>query len=492
MKTLPLPPKAFSLISSTRHIGYSVESAVADLIDNSIAAQANKIQILFENPSKPYIVILDNGCGMSEEELTVAMQYGSADPGQIRSENDLGRYGLGLKTASLSQCKKMTVISVKDKVYSARRWDLNYIEKHKNEIWPLIELESKEWQELPGADILLQMQHGTAVIWQDIDFGGTFDKLTFDDVMYDTSEHLALVFHRFLRGEDNLKKISIIINGKSLEAKDPFLQYSQGDVLGYQCKATQPLGSGKERIYLQAYVLPHDKELSDEQKILLGARKSLRRTQGFYIYRGKRLITYGNWFGIKTQGEFFKLSRILVDIPNTLDIKWSLDVKKSIAIPPREILDGLRAYVDSVVQHSKNAFKVRALGKRKPKIVNEIHVWETATNNDKVTSIFINREHPVIKEAINYGSLNEKLITLLERTIPIEAIYYSRSDEHQRIENESPLTIEELVEMLKGFLRSVPVGSTRKSVYYTMLNSDPFSFSASEINKYQEEILNEN
>ena len=491
MKTLPLPPKAFSLISSTRHIGYSVEAAIADLIDNSIAAQANKIQILFDNSTKPYIVILDNGCGMSEAELTSAMQYGSAEPGQTRSENDLGRYGLGLKTASLSQCKKMTVVSVKGKEYSARRWDLNYIENHKNEIWPLIELDSDEWKDLPGAGILLQMQNGTAVIWQDIDFGGTYDKVTFDDVMYETSEHLALVFHRFLRGEDNLKKISIIINGKSLEPKDPFLQYSEGNVLGHQCKATQPLGNGKERIYLQAFILPHDKELSDTQKLLLGSGKGLRRTQGFYIYRGKRLITYGNWFGIKTQGEFFKLSRILVDIPNTLDIKWSLDVKKSIAIPPRQILDGLRAYVDSVVQHSKNAFKVHALGKRKPKIANEIHVWETATVDDKVTSIFINREHPVIKEAINYGSLNEKIITLLERTIPIEAIYYSRSDS-QKIENENPLSINELIDMLKGFLHSIPPGSMRKMVFNTMLNSDPFSFSASEIIKYQEEIINEN
>ena len=126
MRTLQLPPKAHSLIASTRHIGYSLPAAVADLLDNSIAAQAKNIQILFENSRHPYIVIIDDGCGMTETELTAAMQYGSADPEQARSENDLGRYGLGLKTASLSQCKKMTVVSVKEGHYSARRWDLNY------------------------------------------------------------------------------------------------------------------------------------------------------------------------------------------------------------------------------------------------------------------------------------------------------------------------------------------------------------------------------
>jgi len=491
MRTFPLPPKAHALIASTRHIGYSLPAAVADLIDNSIAAQAKNIHILFENNRHPYIVIIDDGWGMSESELTSAMQYGSADPSNARSENDLGRYGLGLKTASLSQCKRMTVVSIKDGCFSARRWDLNYIEKHKEEIWPLIALDKKEWMELPGIDLLQQRKSGTAVIWQDIDFGGSFDALTFDDAMYETCEHLSLVFHRFLHGEDNLKRICIKVNGNPLEPKDPFLQYDDDNVLGHQCKATQPLGNGAERIFLQAFVLPHDKELSDKQRNLLGTGKGLRRTQGFYIYRGKRLITYGSWFGLKAQGEFFKLSRILVDIPNTLDIQWSLDVKKSIAIPPKKIIDGLRAYVDSVVKYSKNAFKVRAFGKRQPRVSNNELVWKTAIDNDRVSSIYINRRHPVILNAIKNGLLNEKLLVLLERTMPIDAIYYSRSDEHS-MENETPLSVDELVEMLKKFVRECPAGEPRKTVFNAMLNSDPFSCSADEIIKRKEEILNEN
>ena len=117
MKTITCPPKADSLISATRHIGYSLEAAVADLIDNSIAAGAKTIDIFFDDiVSDPYIAILDDGCGMDDVELTNAMQYGSADPNKARSENDLGRYGLGLKTASMSQCKTMTVVSKKETI----------------------------------------------------------------------------------------------------------------------------------------------------------------------------------------------------------------------------------------------------------------------------------------------------------------------------------------------------------------------------------------
>ena len=109
MKTISLPPRAHTLISATRHIGYSLESAIADLIDNSIAARARNVEIDFIDTTESYIAILDDGFGMTDEELTSAMQYGSSDPSNNRSENDLGRYGLGLKTASMSQCKKMTV-----------------------------------------------------------------------------------------------------------------------------------------------------------------------------------------------------------------------------------------------------------------------------------------------------------------------------------------------------------------------------------------------
>ena len=487
MKTVPCPPRAHSLISATRHIGYSLGAAVADLIDNSIAADAKTIDIVFEDAVQSYISIIDDGEGMSATELVDAMQYGSADPEEARSEKDLGRYGLGLKTASMSQCRTMTVVSKKQGKVAARRWDLNYIAAHKDAVWPLLELDASEWEKLPGVEVLNGRKKGTVVIWQNIDFGGAYSEVTFDDEMHGMTEHLALVFHRYLSGEDGIKRIKIRVNGKALVPKDPFLQNVKGGKLGHQAKATLSLGKGAGRIQLQAFILPHDKELTDKMRDALGTERMLRRTQGFYIYRNKRLITYGNWFGLKAQGEFFKLARVKVDIPNALDLKWSLDVKKSVAVPPKQIMAGLRAYVDSVVRQSQNAIRVSAIGK-KAKPDDEIQVWNATTLDGMVTSVEINREHPVIKAALAANAGMEKILGLLERTMPIDVIYYSRSGE-QKLKNETSLSDEELLEMLKGCLAMIPEGLSRKAAFLAFLQSEPFILHADILRKHEKEVL---
>ena len=489
MKVLQQPPQAHSLISATRHIGYSLEAAVADLVDNSIAADAKTVDVDFEDSLNSYIAIIDDGEGMTADELTSAMQYGSADPAQARSEKDLGRYGLGLKTASMSQCRVMTVISKKNGEIAARRWDLDYIAKHKDVVWPLIILEKDEWKDLPGVEVLKNRKSGTVVLWQSIDFGGSYDEMTFDDEMCKMSEHLALVFHRYIYGEEGIHKIKIRINGNALKPKDPFLQYVENGKQGQQCKATQPLGFGKSRITLQAFTLPHDKELTPEMRDVLGTGKALRRTQGFYIYRNKRLITYGHWFGLKAQGEFFKLARVKVDIPNSVDMKWSLDVKKSIAIPPKQIVAHLRAYVDSVVKQSRNAIRVEVFGKKAKAGSEDPQVWESTVKDGVVTAVNLNRKHPVIRAALESQGVSEKLLRLFERTIPVDVIYYSRSSE-QKMENEVPLSIDEMVDMLSGLVNMIPAGNARKTAFHSMLQSEPFVLRAAKLREKEEEILN--
>lgn len=491
MKVVSQPPIAHTLISATRHIGYSLEAAVADLIDNSIAADARKIEIVFEdNTSNQYLSIIDDGCGMSALEITKAMRYGSADPSKQRDSKDLGRYGLGLKTASMSQCRRLTVVSKKDSALSARRWDLDYISQHKDLIWPLLELDASEVKTLPGVDRLEKCKRGTVVIWQCIDFGGAYDEKSFDDEMFMMKEHLALVFHRYLAGEEGVDKIEIKVNGSTLTPKDPFLQYAKEGKLGHQCKATQILGAGENRIILHAYTLPHDNELTSATRIALGVDgKTLKKSQGFYIYRNKRLITYGSWCGLKAQGEFFKLSRVQVDIPNTLDSQWSLDVKKSIAVPPKHIMDGLRMYVNSVVSQSKNAIRVQVLGKNAKKKSDDPQVWETKVRDNEVTAVLLNREHPIIKTALETNVISEKLLCLFERTIPVDVIYYSRSSE-QKMENEQPLSVDEMVGMLSSLIQMVPMGKARKEAFRSMILCEPFALKAAELKAREEEIIN--
>ncbi len=128
LETVEVIPDPVSLIESMRAIGYSVEAAIADLIDNSISAQANAVEIKYDASDDPFVAILDNGWGMAPDELTNAMRHGSHNPTDEREPDDLGRFGLGLKTSSLSQCRKLTVVSRKDRVTSARRWDLDVVQ----------------------------------------------------------------------------------------------------------------------------------------------------------------------------------------------------------------------------------------------------------------------------------------------------------------------------------------------------------------------------
>ena len=142
METINLPPYAPTLMESTRAIGYSVELAIADIIDNSLTAQATRIDIDFFPMGDKYIAIIDNGIGMTSDEITNAMQYGSKNPNEVRDLTDLGRYGLGLKTASLSQCRKLSVVSVSQGQMSGRQWDLDYIQKVGE--WSLLVLDSED------------------------------------------------------------------------------------------------------------------------------------------------------------------------------------------------------------------------------------------------------------------------------------------------------------------------------------------------------------
>lgn len=91
-------PKADMLMGSMRSMGYSFESAIADVIDNSISAGCSYVSLFFPTDSfqKQAVGILDDGCGLSREELFEAMCYGSSAAEAARSENDLGRFGLGL------------------------------------------------------------------------------------------------------------------------------------------------------------------------------------------------------------------------------------------------------------------------------------------------------------------------------------------------------------------------------------------------------------
>ncbi|MBE6702314.1 MAG: ATP-binding protein, partial [Ruminococcaceae bacterium] len=352
MRYTDMPPYAPTLMESTRAIGYSIEAAIADIIDNSVAAKASRIDIDFFPIGESYIAILDDGYGMSEERLIAAMQYGSKDPLDEREEYDLGRYGLGMKTASLSQCRILTVITKRAGVVSGAQWNLDHVKKAKS--WSLIILDNTEFDKYPSYNKLASLDSGTLVIWQDLDkfaIGENDIAEAFSRKMALIREHLSLVFHRYLSGEQGLKKLDIRMNELSIAPHDPFLSKKSTQLMDEETIIVR--GS---KVRVKPYILPHISKLTQKELKELGGKEGLRKQQGFYVYRNKRLLVWGTWFRLMRQGDLSKLARVQVDIPNSLDDLWTLDIKKSTATPPEDVKQNLAVIIEKISEGSKRTW----------------------------------------------------------------------------------------------------------------------------------------
>lgn len=384
-------PSAYNTISSNRSIGYSMTSAVADIIDNSISADAKNITLYAPSLDDPILLIVDDGHGMDWNELDVAMTFGGAiNCQEIRDKNDLGRFGMGLKTASLSQCTCLEVISKKNGVFVGGCWNLAYIKK--NDSWDYLVISENDCLSKVKGTFLASdsVPSGTAVIWSHFDrlresAVNKFDE--FSNQMSKTCEMLSLIFHRYMTGETGINKVKITYNGNVLKPNDPFLT---GEIAELAKEQIIPLNN--EIIKVHCHKLPHPDKLTKEQLRRVQLGSTLLETQGFYVYRNKRLIDYGTWFGLASKLDKTKLSRIQIDIPNTLDSVWSLDIKKSKAIPPEKIRDDLRNILGANADKSKRTYTTRARKKDSGSYwIREI----TPTNSIEYS---VNDEHPLIKE----------------------------------------------------------------------------------------------
>ena len=469
MKEINLPPFAPTLMESTRAIGYSIETAIADVIDNSVAAGADRIDIDFFPIGESYISILDNGCGMTEAELVAAMQYGSRNPLEQRNETDLGRYGLGMKTASLSQCRILTVISKRHGIISGAQWNLPHVAS--TEQWSLIILEQNEIEKFPNWEKLSAYSSGTLVIWQDLDkFGiGEDDMVTaFNKKMDLIRDHLSLVFHRYLSGEIGLKKIDIRMNNLSIQAQDPFL-VKKSTLLMDQ----ETIWVRGQSILVKAYILPHISKLSQKELKALGGNDGLRRRQGFYVYRNKRLIVWGDWFRLMRHGDLSKLARVQVDIPNTLDDLWTLDVKKSKAVPPAEVKKNLSVIVQKIAEGSKRTWTFRG---KKETSDDVVHVWNRMVGRNGVF-YEVNPEHPMVhKLTEEYPGIQPKLEMLLKQigmSLPLNSLYIDLTSD-EKLARDSDDAAKDIIALLKNMTASEPAGDRRIGLIEALKLVEPF------------------
>lgn len=410
-------PFAPNLIESMRSLGYSFESAIADLIDNSISANAKRIDIRLSMENDPYVIIFDDGHGMIEAEIEEAMRYGCKNPLEKREKNDLGRFGLGLKSASLSQCRKLVVVSKKQNKISGYSWDLDFVIE--NGAWMLIGYSKEEVKQFPEIELLDDVKSGTYILLQKFDrIQESTDNLqkTLMNQMDSTIEHLSLVFHRFL--EKNLK---IYVNNQEIEPKDPFLISNKAT----QIKRTQKVNINGTTITVKPYILPHLSKLTKDDLVKIGSKEKLRTEQGFYVYRNQRLIIWGTWFRLERKDELSKLARVMVDIPSDLDYMWSIDVKKSSANLPDIIKKNLYSCVLESVGSSEAVHTYR--GRRNTSEPID-YIWQRIEKRDNCFEYRINRELPQIrileqmldKKQLKYLS---DLLNQLEEGFPTVALY---------------------------------------------------------------------
>lgn len=410
-------PNASSLIASMRSIGYSFETAISDIIDNSISAKASKIAIYnrFFN-GIPYIQIVDNGIGMSEDELIEAMRLGSKNPNDIRDEGDLGRFGLGLKSASFSQCKNLTVVTKCNDKLTGYKWDLDYVQNTNK--FQVVQLSNDEILTFPNIDELVINDSGTIVHWEKFDRISNSSLNLVDELsnlMNKAIDHIALIFHRFIE-----EGINITVNFESVVAKDPFLVKHIG---------TQELQSKKvtienEIVYLYPYVLPHYSRLNSADQRKSGKISEHYKSQGFYLYRNKRLIIWGDYLGLARRSELGKNVRIKVDLPNSLDHLWEIDVKKSRASVPSRIKGNLLSAISDgdLVSKRVNTHKgVRELSKDQP-------IWFMGNERDESFYFRLNKENKLYQQFFETLDNNQKnLFSIFEKAIsaniPVQAIY---------------------------------------------------------------------
>ena len=425
-KTQQAVPEASSMIETFRAIGYNIETAVADIIDNSISANAKNIWVTFEwKGSDTWLSIKDDGIGMNNEELIQAMKPGSKNPLENRSNKDLGRFGLGLKTASFSQARRLTVISKKNDYKTIFwTWDLDYVNQTGN--WNLIDLMPIEF----NTKALDNLISGTIVIWNDIDRvvkhlkqedNKALDKFLI--IMEQVKKHLAMVFHRFIEG----KKIKIFFQEHEVKPWNPFLIEEQAT----QSFPEEPLHNAL--VTLKGFVLPHKSKVSEEKFKEAEGTRGWNEHQGFYIYRNERLLLAGDWLGMFRKEEHYKLTRIQIDLPNSLDADWQIDIKKSVARPPLMYRDQIKNYAMKVRSQGVEVYRHRGKTVKHSEGQKFVPLWVDHKRGDK-WHYKVNREHPLVEMAKEQAEKEpakaiEQLLKFIEENIPSKSIYIKEAEE---------------------------------------------------------------
>lgn len=369
MKEITSIPNASRTFDALRSLGYNLNASIADVVDNSITNKvaANKVSVNFSLPTKNKIAcrILDNGCGMNEKELEEAMRLGTET---TYEEKDLGKFGMGMKTASLSHCNVLTVISKrKESDICGFRWDIGHIRKKG---WTLLQLSKLEIQKILKKEKLDIESSGTIVFWDEVFWldeqlnAYKSEKLRnnfYYRLIENVKLHLGMVYHRFL--DETLGKSNVVeikVNGDPVIPWDPFCRSEKNtrEVSLKKDVAELKISGYSAAVKIAAFVVPNKESFSSEEawKAAKGLL-SWNDSQGYYIYRANRIIRFGGWHGTKAKDEHDKLARLSIDIDPGLDQLFRITVNKTKVQFPESLYQHLKNVVNPlVVKKAKSAY----------------------------------------------------------------------------------------------------------------------------------------
>jgi len=431
MSELELPPSASATILSLRAFDYDLASALADLVDNSITAGAKKIEIKPKwDKEKSSIAVIDNGRGMSVSSLHEAMRFGSTSPSQRREPHDLGRFGLGLKTASIWACRRLTVLSKEiGGQVAVRTWDIDHV------------VETNSWMVgdkvvgevgLGYLEVLKNMISGTIVIWEKMDtlLAGGVDVASirsedsFNHSFAEAIKHIGMVFHRFIEihGVDITAGAVSIVPWNPL-VSNPLPELVPADNFTYKGAP----------IKILCGIMPHPKRLSQQEAKNVGGPLDWYAQQGFYVYRRDRIIVAGGWLGLLRPADHYKLARIAIDVPNSIDLDLGVSVTKTNISLPDGLKVRLKQAAEPLRERAYSIYRHRGRKALASPTSGDIEfAWTKMEKTENgLTYFLVNKQHRLyrkLRDSVSDKKPLELFMNLLEQTLPTADIGLANSN----------------------------------------------------------------
>lgn len=335
MEKIVLPPNPARLIEGLRDTGYDFNTALSDIVDNSVDAGASSIDILINMDASGdiYIAVADNGCGMDKSTLMDGMTYGAKG---VNDAKRLGKFGLGLKTASTAFCRKLSVITRDEPSATLLKavWDLDHVVNASD--WEMI-LDEPSAYEVELFEKTAKNSSGTLVVWEKVDRllknyanpSGKDARRALDKVIKSFRDHVAMIYQRFLDIEDTrARNVSITVNEIPVTSWSPFCESEAETEMVADCTQTVSLSNGKQGEFsIKAFILPRREHFSTPEAA--SEARLTNNMQGIYIYRENRLIHPADWLGMFSKEPHLTLLRIEFSFDHTLDDAFQVDLKKS-------------------------------------------------------------------------------------------------------------------------------------------------------------------